>query len=53
MKDRKSNFELLRIILMCTIPIYHLMVYNGVYYVDNANGILALIFTVGGAIPAD
>lgn len=53
MKDRKSNFELLRIILMCTIPIYHLMVYNGVYYVNNANGILALIFTVGGAISAD
>ena len=53
MKERQSNFELLRILLMCTIPVFHLMVYNGVYYVDNSNALWALVLTVGGAIPAD
>ncbi len=33
-KERQSNFELLRILLMLTIPVYHLMLYNGVFYMD-------------------
>jgi hypothetical protein len=53
MKERQSNFELLRILLMCTIPVFHLMVYNGVCTVNNTNAILALVLSVGGAIPAD
>lgn len=51
--ERKSNLELLRIILMISIPIYHLMVYNGVFYLDNTNAYWSLVLTVGGAIPAD
>lgn len=53
MKKRESNFELMRILMMCTIPVYHLMVYNGVYFLDNTNAVLALVLSVGGAIPAD
>ena len=52
-KIRKSNLELLRIILMISIPIYHLVVYNGVFYLDNSNAYWSLALTVGGAIPAD
>lgn len=53
-KKRQANIELLRIALMCTIPVYHLMLYNGVFYVDyHSNTILSLILSVGGAIPAD
>lgn len=53
-KTRQANLDLLRILLMCTIPVYHLMLYNGVIYVDyHANTILGLILSVGGAIPAD
>lgn len=44
---------MMRILLMFTIPVYHLMVYNGVFFVDNTNAILALVLSVGGAIPAD
>lgn len=29
------------------------MVYNGVFYIDNVNGIIALALSVGSAIPAD
>ncbi len=50
---RKSNFELLRIILMISIPIFHLVVYNGVFYFDNSNAYWSLALSVGGAIPAD
>ncbi len=53
MLNRKSNFELLRILLMCAIPLYHLMLYNGVHYVNEPTSIVALVLTVGGAIPAD
>ena len=53
-KNRSSNFELLRIILMCMIPVYHVMLYNGVMNEQGTpNGILGLILTTGSAIPAD
>lgn len=53
-KKRQANIEMLRIILMCTIPLYHLMLYNGVLFRDfQGNVLLGLIFSVGGAIPAD
>ena len=52
-EKRDASIELLRIFLMCTIPIYHLMLYNGVLYVDyHANTILGIVFA-SGAIPAD
>lgn len=45
-KQRQSNFELLRILMMCTIPVYHLMVYNGVYFSPyNENVGLGLFFS--------
>ena len=53
MERRQTNLEMMRVLLMCTIPVYHLMVYNGVLYLDNTNAILALVLSVGGAIPAD
>ncbi len=51
-KQRQSNFELLRILMMCTIPVYHLMVYNGVYFSPyNANvgaGLFLSALTIAG-----
>lgn len=51
---RQANIELFRIILMCTIPVYHLMLYNGVLFRDfQGTVLLGLALSVGGAIPAD
>lgn len=51
MSNRKSNLELMRIILMCAIPAYHLMLYNGVIYVPyHSNTIIGLICSCGFAI---
>lgn len=51
-KERQSNFELLRILMMCTIPVYHLMIYNGVYFSGyNANvgpGLAFSALTIAG-----
>lgn len=53
-KERQSNFELLRILLMLTIPVYHLMLYNGVFYMDyHKNVAPGLFLSSGGAITAD
>ena len=53
-KGRQSNIELLRILLMITIPVYHLMLYNGVFYIEyNANTVLGILLSAAGAIPAD
>lgn len=53
-KERQSNFELLRILLMLTIPVYHLMLYNGVFYMDyHKNVAPGLLLSSGGAITAD
>ena len=53
-KERQSNFELLRIVLMITIPVYHLMLYNGVFYMDyHQNVAPGLFLSSGGAITAD
>lgn len=53
-KERKSNFELLRILLMISIPVYHLCVYSGIMYLDyNDYTIMSLLFSSGGAIVAD
>ncbi len=54
MKERKSNFELLRILAMLTIPMFHLLMYNGIFGMDwSGKLILAILLNVGGAIPAD
>ena len=54
MKQRSSNFELMRILLMCVIPVYHLLVYNLLLKPPYSPVTLtAMIFCVGGAIPAD
>ena len=53
-KERQSNFELLRILLMLTIPVYHLMLYNGVFYMDyHKNVAPGLFLSSWGAITAD
>lgn len=53
-KERQTNFELLRLLLMLTIPVYHLMLYNGVFYMDyHKNVAPGLFLSSGGAITAD
>lgn len=53
-KERQTNFELLRLLLMFTIPVYHLMLYNGVFYMDyHKNVAPGLFLSSGGAITAD
>lgn len=53
-KQRQSNYELLRIILMIAIPLYHLMVYGGVIYLPyNEFTLPGLIICSGSAIVAD
>lgn len=53
-KERQTNFELLRLLLMLTIPVYHLMLYNGVIYMDyHKNVAPGLFLSSGGAITAD
>lgn len=52
--ERQTNFELLRLLLMLTIPVYHLMLYNGVFYMDyHKNVAPGLFLSSGGAITAD
>lgn len=53
-KNRQSNFELLRIILMIAVPLYHMMIYAGIIYMPY--GTLtpeALFICSGSAIVAD
>lgn len=53
-EKRDSNFELLRILLMVAIPLYHLCVYNGIMYVPiNKFTNISLVMTSGSAIMAD
>lgn len=53
-KQRQSNFELLRIILMVAIPIYHLMLYGGMNNLPyNQLTIPSLLLCSGSAIVAD
>lgn len=52
--QRSSNFEFLRILLMITIPIYHLMLYNGMFFTElNGKAVIAIFLSAGGAITAD
>ena len=54
MKQRKSNLELMRLLMICTVPIFHLMLYNNVFSGGwSPTTITALILCAGGAIPAD
>ena len=44
MQNKSTNFELLRIILTLFIPVYHWLLYNGIFYADNsANNIYSII----------
>lgn len=53
-KERSSNIELLRVLLMLVIPIYHVILYNGVVFEKNSpNAVLSMLIAVGSAIPAD
>lgn len=53
-KERQSNIELLRILLMAAIPIYHVMLYNGVWFHElNPNTMIGIVVSAAGAIPAD
>ena len=53
-KERQTNFELLRLLLMLTIPVYHLILYNGVFYMDyHKKEAPGLFLSSGGAITAD
>lgn len=45
MSKKSTNFELLRILLTLFIPIYHWLLYNGIFYVqDSANSTISLVF---------
>lgn len=53
-RERQSNFEILRIILMIAIPTYHLMVYSGMNTQPyNELTIPSLLLCSGSAIVAD
>ena len=54
MKQRKTSFELLRIVLIFAIAMYHLFLYNGVFYQEyTLNAIYGLILSAGTAVPCD
>lgn len=54
MKQRKTSFELLRIVLIFAIAMYHLFLYNGVFYQEyTPNAIYGLILSAGSAVPCD
>jgi len=53
-KQRQSNFELLRILLMIAVPLYHMIIYAGIIYMPYGNMTAeALWFCSGSAIVAD
>lgn len=54
MKERESNLELMRIVLMCVTPAYHLLVYNLILKASyNEATLVTLLFCAAGAIPAN
>lgn len=54
MKQRKTSFELLRIILIIAVVIYHLFLYNGVFYQEcTPNAIYGLLLSASTVIPGD
>ena len=49
MKQRKSNLELMRLLMICTVPIFHLMLYNNVFSGGwSPTTITALVLCAGG-----
>lgn len=53
-RQRESNFELLRILLMITIPLYHSITYGGILHQPyNEFTIYGFVICSGGAIVAD
>lgn len=53
-KQRESNFELLRIILMLAVPLYHMVIYAGIIYMPYNNMTAeGLLLCSGSAIVAD
>lgn len=52
--QRRSDIELLRIVLILTVPAYHLVLYSGILTDEpTVNTIFGLILSSGGAIAAD
>ena len=48
MSKKSTNYELLRILLTLFIPIYHWILYNGIFYApDSLNSVLSLILFTG------
>ena len=48
MSKKSTNYELLRILLTLFIPIYHWILYNGLFYApDSLNSVLSLIIFTG------
>lgn len=44
MKNRSTNYELLRIILTFFIPVYHWLLYNGIIYAENStNNLISMV----------
>lgn len=44
MSKKSTNFELLRILLTIFIPLYHWLLYNGIFYAqDSSNSIISLV----------
>lgn len=53
-KERQSNYESMRIILMILVVLYHLVLYNGIFATEfNGKTLIGLVVTSGGAIAAD
>ena len=53
-KVRQSNLECMRIFLMLSVVVYHLVLYNGVLATEfNPKTLIGLLATSGGAIVAD
>lgn len=54
-QKRESQYELMRIVLMCMVPIFHLMIYNLMPFVEynGSNTLLSIALSVGTGIPAD
>lgn len=53
-KQRQSNYELLRVILMMIVPLYHLMIYSGITSMPYNNfTVPGLMICCGGGVMAD
>lgn len=51
MKNRSTNFELLRIILSVFIPVYHWLLYNGVFYANDSSPTMFISIAIFAGVP--